>query len=348
VAAHFDAVLDSERHGFDTYDLMASTDTMEIGKAKTSQASDKEAEVGQSSLEEVSDAFWWSPREQRALEAALRANPPRAKDSLLRWQEISDAVGSKDVASCVRRYRLIAAAIRARLPPPLLRLQRDSLLSVLEYMDGRDLCMLAQTCKEMSEITHEDSLWLSKADAFPGQWGYSKSDRHGERPWKFCLRVRFGFYGSWHKLTEHRAGRFPYLHDLGRVEGGRFRLEQQHLPYRLKYGFIAELVQLETRDQGGLNHYVYKAVAELLISLSANSKSRMPPEMHLTVREIYKICYPGFGTAWGTLAEAPGVHAGGGSSTGAVKGRLARTSKKMQDEEMRRRLESEHEFLMLV
>lgn len=155
-------------------------------------------------------------------------------------------------------------------------------------------------------------------------------------------------------LTEHVAGSNPYLHALGAFgRGDRFEPTGGVLPYRLKYGAICELVMREAAAQGGLNHGVYKAVAETLISLSANSKSRVPPELHMTVREIYKTCYPGYGAGVGSGAYTPGLQAGGsstrGSTTGSMLGKgVAALTKKASDEEMRKRLDTVHEFLALV
>lgn len=168
------------------------------------------------------------------------------------------------------------------------------------------------------------------------------------------MRVRHSLYGSWQMLTEHRAGTHPYLKELGRIDERRcFHPHRGALPYRIKYGAICELVQLESLEEGGLNHRVYKAVADLLIRLSANSKSRVPPELHMTVREIFKTCYPGFGAGTGSGAYAPGLQAGGSSTKASTSGSMlgkgvVAMKKKVQDEEMRKRLETYHEFLALV
>ena len=64
-------------------------------------------------------------------------------------------------------------------------------------------------------------------------------------------------------------------------------------PHRISYGAVCELVQLELRRSGGgLNANVYKEVAEFIRSHTANARSYTAP-IHMTIREIYKTCYPG-------------------------------------------------------
>ena len=116
---------------------------------------------------------------------------------------------------------------------------------------------------------------------------------------------------------------------------------------------MCELVHLAAREEGGLSHRVYKAVADQLIALSANSKSRVPPELHMTVREIYKTVYPGFGSGTGSGAYAPGLQAGGSSTKASTSGQMlgkgvATMTKKLQDEDMRKRLEPTHAFMILI
>ena len=236
------------------------------------------------------DESGWTPREQRALEAALRAHPKTAATAARdRWQAIAAAVATKTPKACLQRCRALAAAVKASLPPPLLRLQSDSLLCVLERLGGRALCILACTCKALGPAAHDDVLWMPLADALPSTWSYSRRDRQGEQPWRYTLRIRESLYGSWFMLTSHRAGDAPYLAELGTVERGAFR-PRGVLPYRLKYGLVCELVQLEAKAAGGLNHRAYKAVAERLIALSPNSRSAVPTDLHMTIREIYKTC----------------------------------------------------------
>jgi len=301
--------------------------------------------------EDAPDSTGWTPREQRLLEVAMRANPA-TMEKRARWGAIAAAVG-RSPKECVARARALAAAVKAALPPPLLRLQTDAMARVCEFRGGRELCALAATNKELTLTAHDDLLWLPLGDALPNGYAYSNRDRGCEPVWRYTLRLRQGLYGSWHMLTEHRAGTHPYLNELGRFEKGHFRPLDGALPYRIKYGAICELVQREAQEQGGLNHRVYKAVADLLVACSANSRSRVPPDLHMTVREIFKTCYPGFGSATGSGAYAPGVQSGGssakGHATGSMVGKgVSVMTKKVQDEEMRKRLETCHEFLALV
>ena len=96
-----------------------------------------------------------------------------------------------------------------------------------------------------------------------------------------------------------------------------------------------------------------KAVAEELVRLSANPRSVVPPDLHMTVREIYKTVYPGFGAGTGSGAYAPGLQAGGSSTKASTSGRMlgkgvATMTKKLVDEDMRKRLETRHEFMILI
>ena len=298
------------------------------------------------------DGMGWTLLEQRALEAAMRTYPT-SMERKSRWAAISAAVGAKTPKECVARCRAVATAVKAALPPPLLRLQSDASVRVLQFLGGRDLCALAASCRELTTAAHDDLVWRQLGDALPAGYAYSKRDRAGEPVWKYTLRTRLSLFGSWRMLTEHRAGAEPYLAELGTYERGRFRPTGGRLPYRIKYGAICELVMREAKQQGGLNHRVYKEVADLLISLSANSKSSVPPELHMTVREIFKTAYPGFGAATGSGAYSPGLQAGGSSAKGHASGSMVGkgvgvTLKKVQDEEMRKRLETYHEFMALV
>ena len=77
----------------------------------------------------------------------------------------------------------------------------------------------------------------------------------------------------------------------------------------------------------------------------------MPP--HKQVREIYKTCYPGFGAATGSGAYAPGLQAGGSSTkaspSGSMLGKgLATMHSKVEDENMRKRLDTRHVFLAFI
>jgi len=134
--------------------------------------------------------------------------------------------------------------------------------------------------------------------------------------------------------------------------GGEFKPKGQ-LDYKLPYGAVCELVQLQALQDGSLNHRTYKAVAEQLVALSSNPRSAVPPDLHMTVREIYKTCYPGFGSGVGSGAYAPGLQAGGSSTKASTSGSMlgkgvATMTKKVQDEELRARLETRHEFQNLI
>ena len=64
-------------------------------------------------------------------------------------------------------------------------------------------------------------------------------------------------------------------------------------------------------------------------------------------------CYPGYGAGVGSGAYAPGLQAGGSSTkastSGAMLGKgIAAMTRKVEDEEMRKRLDTVHEFLALV
>ena len=107
------------------------------------------------------------------------------------------------------------------------------------------------------------------------------------------------------------------------------------------------------QEEHGLSHRTYRAVAETLVALSANKNTAVPPDLHMTVREIYKTCYPGFGAGTGSGAYAPGLQAGGSSTkastSGSMLGKGVQTmTKKVQDEDMRKRLETRHTFMNLI
>ena len=89
------------------------------------------------------------------------------------------------------------------------------------------------------------------------------------------------------------------------------------------------------------------------MACSANARSQVPYDMHMTVREIYKTCYPGFGAATGSGAYAPGLQAGGSSTkagtSGAMIGKgVAAITRKVVDENMRKRLDTQHMFLSFI
>ena len=301
------------------------------------------------------DATGWTLREQRLLEAALRSHPPRADvPKRERWEAIAAAVPGRNPKECVQRVKALTTAVKKVLPPPLLRLGADLLLAVLEFCGGAELCAVAATCKELTPAAHDDALWLPFADALPSKWAYSRRDREDEPPWHYTLRIREGLFGAWRKLNDHQAGRLPYLLEIGTVERGEvFKPTGGTMDYRVSYGAVCELVQLKAKQQGGLNHLVYKAVAEQLVALSANPRSAIPPDLHMTIREIYKTCYPGFGAGTGSGAYAPGLQAGGSSTKASTSGSMvgkgvATMVKKHDKEEMRKRLDTRHVFMNLI
>ena len=104
----------------------------------------------------------------------------------------------------------------------------------------------------------------------------------------------------------------------------------------------------EEKEDDGL-----AVLPEKLVALSANPRSAIPSDLHMVVREIYKTCYPGFGSGTGSGAYAPGLQAGGSSTkastSGAMLGKGVDTmTKKVKDEDLRKRLETRHEFQFLI
>ena len=207
------------------------------------------------------DGQGWTPLEQRALEAAMRAHPACAGVAPAdRWRGIAALVPGRSARECVQRCRTLAAAVRASalapapsVAPPipsaaLLRLDGDVLFGVLARVDGRALCACACACRELGAAAHDDALWLPIADALPSKWAYSRRDRGGEAVWSYCLRMRTGLYGAWRKLNLHRAGECPYLRKLGTVDRGTF-VPAGALDYKLAYGAVCELVQLESKRE---------------------------------------------------------------------------------------------------
>ena len=318
------------------------------------------------------DASGWTPREQRLLESAMRAHPAGSTSSSggsgggggggggtgeekrQRWEAIASMVPGRSAREVVQRARQLQVAVRAAQPPWLLRLGSDVLATVLERLSGSELCACACVCKELTAAAHDDGVWMEFADSLPAKWAYSKRDRAGEPPWAYTLRIRDGLYGAWKKLNDHRAGACPYLCEIGTMERGNFvPTTDGPMDYRVSYGAICELVQLRAKLEDGLSHRVYKAVAEQLVALSANPRSAVPPDLHMTVREIYKTCYPGFGAGTGSGAFAPGLQAGGSSAKSGTSGAMigkgtALLTKKTANEEMRKRLETKHTFFNLV
>ena len=187
----------------------------------------------------------WTRAERLLLQSALRRHPASMEKSA-RWRAIADDMPSRTPKECLAQCRLLAAALRASLPPPLLRAGRDELLLVLERLDGGDLCSCACTCGALREAAHDEALWRRHCDALPP--AMKSGQRDGEPRWSFCLRVRFALHGDWHRLHEHRAGRRPYLQSLGKLVRERrdppvlrFEPEGGALPTRVPFGAVCEL-----------------------------------------------------------------------------------------------------------
>ena len=186
---------------------------------------------------------------------------------------------------------------------------------------------------------------------------HRSSARDGEPVWKACLRVHWALHGPWHKLAGHSKGLFPYLREYGVLAPpsasarglARFAPTAGSLPARVTYGAVAEMVQLAARG-GPISAELYKEVAAFLESHNRNERTASQP-LHMAVREIYKTCYPGHGSGAGAATGvAPGVIPGGSSTGGALTGRLASLclGSGLSDEEMRKRLDTTHEFFALV
>ena len=93
-------------------------------------------------------------------------------------------------------------------------------------------------------------------------------------------------------------------------------------------------------------------VAAFLESHNRNERTASQP-LHMAVREIYKTCYPGFGAATGSGAYAPGLQAGGSSTKAATSSAMlgkgvAAITRKVEDENMRKRLDTRHVFLAFI
>lgn len=187
----------------------------------------------------------------------------------------------------------------------------DSMLAILEWLGGGDICSCAQVCKDLTDVSHNDSLWLPIAAGLPSKWTYTERERTNEAPWVYTLRIRHGLYSAsvWKKLDDHRKGACPYLSELGSVVDGTFVPDKSRLNYAsaaLKYGTVCELIQLEAAREGGVSHRTYKRVAKEIVGMSADAKTAVPDDIHMVVREIYKSCYAGFGTASGATSSGNG------------------------------------------
>lgn len=279
----------------------------------------------------------WSLSDQKTLEAAMRAHPAGGEKSRReRWAAIAAATPGFTAQQCVDRARRLNAAVKstagsadaaagsadaaagASAAPLLLSLQRDMQLAVLELLPGADLVSASRVSRELREVALDDSLWLRMCErALPPSCGYALADRSNEPPWRYCLRLRVALHGMWRRLLEHRAGRTPYLAELGSVVAGGFAPHGGLLPYRLSYGAVAELVQLDVAAAGAARPSAesYASVAALIRRCSPNTRSLLPA-MDMAVREIYQACHP--------------------------------RGQALSDEEQRRRLEQKHAFIALV
>jgi hypothetical protein len=193
--------------------------------------------------DDEADAAGWTLREQRGLQAALRTCPAKDFASAgARWQAVAAQLPGRTAKECLQRCKQLAAAVKAHRPSPLVRLEADVLLLVLERLSGFALCTAACVCKELRSAARDEVLltlpltlvavnpipnpalackkvlWMPFAEALPSSWAYSARDRGGEPAWRYTLRMREGLYGSWRMMTEHREGRTPYLREMGRVE----------------------------------------------------------------------------------------------------------------------------------
>ena len=298
----------------------------------------------------------WTAEEQRALELALRRHPPAA-DKAARWRAIAADVG-RPVKECAARCRALQTAVLKTLPPPLLRLQSDAQFCLLELLEPKELCAIGCVCRELRTAARADDLWRRVWRArLPPQVQYETAARAGEPVWKCCLRVHWALHGPWHKLAGHSKGLFPYLREYGVLAPpsatarglARFAPTAGSLPARVTYGAVAEMVQLAACG-GPISAELYKEVAAFLESHNRNERTASQP-LHMAVREIYKTCYPGHGSGAGAATGvAPGVIPGGSSTGGALTGRLASLclGSGLSDEEMRKRLDTTHEFFALV
>lgn len=262
---------------------------------------------------------------------------------------------------------------------------RDVMLSILECFSDHDLCSFACVAKDMTTLAHDDALWLPIMLRLPAKWTSATNPRFAhEGPWAYTLRVRRCLLSPsvWSRLEDHRRGCCPYLAELGTVAAGTFQPAAKlhaHGACHVKYGAVCELVQLEAAREGSLSHRTYRAVAEEIMRLSADAKTATPADTHMVVREIYKNCYAGFGMASGAASAGMGFGESGtlanviarkgvvrrvsreGMSTSRPKdgassprspagnkGWIGGSGRGVADEELRKRLETKHNFMSLV
>ena len=182
--------------------------------------------------DDETDASGWTPREQRGLQAALRTCPAKDFASAggnARWQAVAAQLPGRSAKECLQRCKQLAAAVKAHRPSPLVRLEADVLLAVLERLGGFSLCTVACVCKELRSAARDEVLWMPNpnpnpnlnlspdpnpnpnmnpnpnpnpnqvlwmpyAEALPSAWAYSARDRDGEPAWRYTLRMREGPY----------------------------------------------------------------------------------------------------------------------------------------------------------
>ena len=110
--------------------------------------------------DDEADATGWTPREQRGLQAALRTCPAKDFASAgARWQAVAAQLPGRTAKECLHRCKQLAAAVKAHRPSPLLRLEADALLAVLERLGGFALCAAACVCKELRSAARDEVLW---------------------------------------------------------------------------------------------------------------------------------------------------------------------------------------------
>ena len=104
----------------------------------------------------------WTAKEQATLQQVMRRYPVYPGDDLWnrqeRWASIAAELPGRSPGEVVRRCRQVAAAIRRRNGPPLLRLTHDALFSLLSLLGGTDLCSCACACKELRGACHDATL----------------------------------------------------------------------------------------------------------------------------------------------------------------------------------------------
>ena len=118
--------------------------------------------------DDETDASGWTPREQRGLQAALRTCPAKDFASAgARWQAVAAQLPGRTAKECLQRCKQLAAAVKAHRPSPLVRLEADVLLAVLERLGGFALCTVACVCKELRSAARDEVLWMQHPNSNP-------------------------------------------------------------------------------------------------------------------------------------------------------------------------------------